>query len=80
MLQVWEGYVAPTAAVTSNGESQEASSSGQALEITVTELVDANTFYLQVHIPLSPHSFKSEVRESRRNESSLRSCLVGVHK
>ena len=37
------------AAAATNGDSQEASSSGETLGVTVTELADANTFYIQVH-------------------------------
>ena len=49
-MQVWEGYVPEVARATANGDAEEAipSSSGQ-VSVTVTEMADANTIYIQVH-------------------------------
>ena len=50
-LQVWEKYV-PQEAATANGDSHEAapSSSGETTAVTVTDLVDATNFSVQVSL------------------------------
>lgn len=47
-VQVWENYKEQEASV-ANGDAQEGpTSSGETVSVTVTELADANTFYVQV--------------------------------
>ena len=52
ILQVWEKYV-PQEAAAANGDSHEAatsSSSGETTAVTVTDLLDANNFSVQVSL------------------------------